>query len=154
MIRKAQKKDIPFLNKLLSQVDLVHHKGRPDLFKIGNKYSDEQLAKIIEDQNTPILVCVDELDRVLGYCFCIFIQHVNNSILTDVKTLYIDDLCVDENIRGKGVGKKLYDSAVKLAKENGCYNLTLNVWSCNQNALKFYQKCGLVPQKIGMEKIL
>ena len=74
MIRKAQKKDIPYLNKLLSQVDLVHHKGRPDLFKIGNKYSDEQLAKIIEDQNTPILVCVDELDRVLGYCFCIFIH--------------------------------------------------------------------------------
>ena len=51
-------------------------------------------------------------------------------------------------------GKKLYEFVVKFAKEEGCYNLTLNVWSCNESAMKFYEKCGLVPQKIGMEYIL
>ena len=89
-----------------------------------------------------------------GYCFCIYQQHENNSVLTDIKTLYIDDLCVDETLRGKHIGKELYESAVKLAKETGCYNLTLNVWSCNQSALKFYESLGLLPQKIGMELIL
>ena len=51
-------------------------------------------------------------------------------------------------------GKDLYEYVLKFAKERGCYNVTLNVWSCNESAMKFYAKCGLVPQKVGMEKIL
>ena len=74
--------------------------------------------------------------------------------MTDIKTLYIDDLCVDEKLRGKHIGKELYEAAVRLAKDSGCYNLTLNVWSCNPSAMSFYQSLGLVPQKIGMETIL
>lgn len=132
----------------------MHHKGRPDIFKIGRKYSDTELETMLTDDLRPILVCTDENDEVMGYCFCILLQHVDNSVLTDIKTLYIDDLCVDETLRGKHVGKQLYDAAVALARESGCYNLTLNVWSCNPSALRFYEKCGLVPQKIGMEIIL
>ena len=154
MIRKAIEKDISKIGDLLSQVDLVHHNGRPDIFKIGKKYSDEELKIILKDEQRPILVCVDEKDEVLGYCFCIYQQHTNNSVLTDIKTLYIDDLCVDENLRGRHIGKELYNAAVDLAKKTGCYNLTLNVWSCNKSALRFYESCGLVPQKIGMEIIL
>ena len=95
-----------------------------------------------------------EENEVLGYAFCVFIQHLNNNILTDVKTLYIDDLCVDEYKRGMHVGKSLYDYVVSYAKAQGCYNLTLNVWSCNTSAMRFYEKCGLLPQKVGMELIL
>ena len=154
MIRLAQEKDIPKIGDLLSQVDLVHHKGRPDIFKSGRKYSDEELKLLLKDEKRPILVYTDEKDEVLGYCFCIFQQHENNSVLTDVKTLYIDDLCVDEAMRGKHVGKSLYEAAIRLARENGCYNLTLNVWSCNPSAMRFYEAQGLVPQKVGMELIL
>lgn len=153
-IRFAQEKDIEKIEDLLSQVDLVHHNGRPDIFKIGTKYSQAELVELLKDKNRPILVCVDKNDSVLGYCFCIYQQHINNSVLTDIKTLYIDDLCVDETVRGQNIGKRLYEAAINLAKENGCYNLTLNVWSCNASALRFYEKCGLVPQKVGMEKIL
>ena len=99
MIRRAQKKDIPKIEDLLAQVDLVHHNGRPDIFKIGKKYSEEELKVILKDETRPILVCTDESDEVLGYCFCIFQKHENNSVLTDIKTLYIDDLCVDETFR-------------------------------------------------------
>lgn len=154
MIRMAKEKDIPKIEDLLSQVCLVHHNGRPDIFKIGKKYSAEQLEELLLNNNRPILVCVDKNDEVIGYCFCIFQQHIDNSVLTDIKTLYIDDLCVDEKMRGKHIGKELYEAAVNLAKENGCYNLTLNVWSCNQSALKFYESQGLVPQKLGMELLL
>ena len=154
MIRLAQIKDIPKIGDLLSQVDMVHHLGRPDIFKIGRKYSDAELENLLQDSNRPILVATDENDTVMGYCFCIFQQHTDNSVLTDIKTLYIDDLCVDENLRGKHIGKELYNAAVEFAKQNGCYNLTLNVWSCNESAMKFYESCGLIPQKIGMEIIL
>ena len=154
MIRSASEKDIPKISDLLSQVDLVHHNGRPDIFKIGRKYSEEELVELLKDEKRPILVSVNEKDEVQGYCFCVLQQHINDSVLTDIKTLYIDDLCVDEALRGMHIGKELYEAAVVLAKDLGCYNLTLNVWSCNPSAMRFYEKCGLVPQKIGMELVL
>ena len=154
-IRRAKSTDISGINKLLCQVLEVHHEGRPDLFKTGaKKYTDEELLAIIADDKTPIFVGVDEKDAVLGYAFCIFKQLTNDNILTGIKTLYIDDLCVDEELRGQHIGKQLYEYVVQFAKESGCYNLTLNVWACNESAKKFYEARGLVPQKIGMECIL
>lgn len=154
MIRRAEEKDIKSISNLLSQVCLVHHNGRPDIFKVGRKYSEKELSAMLKDEMRPILVSVDEDDRVMGYCFCIFQQHKESSVLTDIKTLYIDDLCVDESLRRSGIGKELYEAALKLAGENGCYNLTLNVWSCNPSAMRFYEHMGLAPQKVCMEKIL
>ena len=166
-IRRATNADMQGINKLLHQVLMVHHNGRPDLFKPNvKKYTDEELKKIIADDNTPIFVAVENesetpasgwaesREGILGYAFCVFQQHVNNNILTDVKTLYIDDLCVDEEKRGLHIGKQLYEYVLDFAKEQGCYNVTLNVWTCNESAMKFYEKCGLLPQKIGLEKIL
>ena len=153
-IRRATNTDMDGINKLLLQVLMVHHNGRPDLFKPhAKKYTDEELAAILADDQTPIFVAVDDEERVLGYAFCIFKQLIGNNILTDIKTLYIDDLCVDEDKRGMHIGRQLYDYVVEFAKVAGCYNLTLNVWSCNTGAMKFYEKCGLVPQKVGMELI-
>lgn len=154
-VRMASEKDIDRIHELLSQVAMVHHKGRPDLFKYGQrKYTDDQLREILKDEKRPIFAAVDEDDRLLGYAFCIFQQHLDDNILTDIKTLYIDDLCVDETLRGKHVGTAIYEAVLDFAKKKGCYNVTLNVWSCNEKAMKFYQARGLKPQKIGMEVIL
>lgn len=155
IIRRAVESDMEGINKLLHQVLMVHHNGRPDLFKANvKKYTDEELASIIADDSKPIFVGVDEGNEVMGYAFCVFQQYVDNNILTDIKTLYIDDLCVDEDKRGKHIGKQIYEYVLDFAKGQGCYNVTLNVWSCNESAMKFYESCGLVPQKIGMEIIL
>ncbi len=154
-VRMATEKDIDRIHELLAQVALIHHNGRPDLFKYGrSKYTDEELKELLHDKQRPILAAVDENDRLLGYAFCVFQQYKSNNIMTDIKTLYIDDLCVDENVRGKHVGKTLYDAVLDFARAHGCYNVTLNVWSCNEAAMKFYQSCGLKPQKVGMEIIL
>ena len=154
-VRMAQEKDIARIHSLLAQVAMVHHKGRPDLFKPGkSKYTDEELKALLQDSNRPILAAVDENDCMQGYAFCIFQQYKNHNIMTDIKTLYIDDLCVDETMRGKHIGRLLYNAALDYAREHGCYNLTLNVWSCNESAMKFYESCGLKPQKVGMEILL
>ncbi len=154
-IRRAKEQDMEGINKLLLQVCLVHHKGRPDLFKYGaKKYTDEQLKAIIHDNSRPIFTAIDENGNVMGYAFCIFQQHIGDNILTDIKTLYIDDLCVDETLRGQHIGSRLYRAVLEYAREHHCYNVTLNVWSLNESAMKFYQACGLKPQKVGMETIL
>lgn len=154
-IRRARECDMKDINRLLVQVNMVHHQGRPDLFRAGKKkYTDEQLRELIHDDSRPIFVAVDDQERVLGYAFCIFQQHLDDNILTDILTLYIDDLCVDEAVRGQHIGKYLYGAVLAFARESGCYNVTLNVWALNEGAMKFYEKCGLKPQKVGMETIL
>ena len=153
-IRRASVHDADRINDLLRQVAAVHNRIRPDLFKAGQKkYTDAELLDIIRDDQKPIFVG-EENGQVLGYAFCVFQQHVNDNVLTDVKTLYIDDLCVDQSARGKGVGRALYDYAVRFARESGCYNLTLNVWAGNDSAQRFYEAMGMKPQKTGMECIL
>ena len=155
MIRKAEKKDIPKLLDLLVQVDMVHHNGRPDIFKgPATKYNEKELENILLDETTPVFVYTDEADIPLGHAFCVQKQVVGDSVLTDIKTLYIDDICVDENARGKHVGKSLFDYVINYAEENGFYNVTLNVWSCNASAMKFYKAMGMREQKIGMEMIV
>ena len=149
-IRTAEERDIPRLGELLLQVCRVHHQGRPDIFREGGrKYSDGELARLLADESRPILVAED--GRVQGYAFCIVQRHEGDGALCDGTTLYLDDLCVDESCRGQGAGKLLYEAVLELARSLGCQNVTLNVWACNPDAMRFYEKRGLKVQKIGME---
>lgn len=152
-IRRAEPRDIPAVLRLLRQVNLVHHQGRPDLFRLATKYGAEDLSAIFSNDDAPVFV-YDEDGAILGHVFCQIQTVQNDRLLCDRKTLYVDDICVDEAARGRGVGKALYTHVRDYARSLGCYNLTLNVWSCNPNALRFYERMGLVPQKVGMEQIL
>lgn len=153
MIRRAEKKDIPQIEKLLYQVNNIHAEGRPDLFKKDyKKYTEQELEEILLQEERPVFAAVDG-ETLLGYAFCVFQQPQGNN-MQPVRTLYVDDLCVDEKNRGQHVGKQLYDYVLEYAKKNGCYNVTLNVWACNESARRFYDKCGLRVQKTGLEIIL
>ena len=154
-IRKAEERDLDGILALLYQVNDVHAAGRPDLFIRGcTKYNKEELMDIINHPKTPVFVGIGPEGELAGYCFCIVEDHAESNNLRPVKTLYIDDLCVDEKQRGKHVGHTLYSFVKDYASANGFYNLTLNVWSCNPTAMKFYESLGMKPMKIGMEEIL
>ena len=153
MIRRAEKKDIQGLINLLYQVDAVHNGIRPDLFK-GNtsKYTEQELEEIINDNDKPIFVYDD--GKILGHAFCQISEVKNHRLLQDVKTLYIDDICVDEQSRGHHIGKALYEYVYNYAKSIGCHNITLNVWEGNDSAYNFYKQMGMHIQKTGMETFL
>ncbi len=153
-IRFAVAKDVPAILTLLRQVGRVHHEGRPDLFRAtAQKYSASQILAMLDSKDAPIFIA-EEKGEALGYCFCAVKDFSLDSVMANYKTLYIDDLCIDEGCRGQKVGTALYEAACKYAQKRKCYNVTLNVWCCNESAMKFYEKMGLKPQKIGMEKIL
>lgn len=156
IIRMAQESDIEDIERLLVEICNVHSEGRPDLFKKdGKKYNKNQIKEIINDENRPVIVAFDEENsKVLGYAMCVLQTVANNNALCDMKTLYLDDLCVEGQMRSNGIGKQIYDFVLEYAKKIGCYNLTLNVWECNEKAKRFYNKCGLTPQKTTLEKIL
>ena len=153
-IRFAQSRDIPGMIDLLKQVGQVHHEIRPDLFRSGaQKYDEAALEELLRDPSRPILI--GELEgKVAGYAFCILQETKGDPVLCDRKVLYIDDLCVEETLRGKGIASALYERVLEYARELGCHSVTLNVWCGNDSAMAFYEKCGLKPQKIGMEKVL
>ena len=154
-IRRAEKKDIPDILKLLVQVDMVHHKVRPDLFKgPATKYNAGELEEIIKDDKRPVFVYPGEDGQVLGYAFCIEQQYIGNNVMTDVRTLYIDDICIDEGARGKHIGTAIYEYVRAWAKKQGYYNITLNVWEGNDAAKSFYEHMGMKPFRYSMESIL
>ena len=153
MIRKANENDIQRILELLHQVNMVHYEIRPDLFKPNTtKYDEQELKALFNNENTPIFVYDD--GAVLGYAFCQVKEIIDDILLQDIKTLYIDDICVDETARGKHVGKALFDHVCGYASTIGCRNITLNVWEGNDPALNFYKNMGMQVQKTTMELIL
>ncbi|MBQ8426876.1 MAG: GNAT family N-acetyltransferase [Clostridia bacterium] len=154
-IRKAENKDILRLSTMLRQVQQLHADGRPDIFIAGtNKYSDQKIGEIISCEHTPVFVAVDDNDTAIGYAFCEIEDFHGTPNLKGRKVFYIDDLCVDENYRGNGIGTELYNFVLSVAKNMNCFHLTLNVWHLNQSAVKFYEKLGLKPLKTTMEQKL
>lgn len=154
IIRRAEVKDTAKVIDLLLQVHLVHSKERPDIFRRGSKkYTEDQLAEIFADDERPVFVAERE-GEILGYAFCVIEEIKDDKSLVDRKTLYVDDICVDEKRRGEHVGAALYEHVRREAKRRGCYHVTLNVWSLNPGAMRFYEKMGLVPMKTTMEEIL
>lgn len=150
-IRPAREQDIPGMISLLYQVGGVHHDIRPDIFRDGAlKYTPEALEELLKDEARPIFVCDDD-GFVAGYCFCVLKQFRDHETFTDRTEFYIDDLCVDENHRNRGIATALFSHAADYARQRHYDAVTLNVWCGNDSAMKFYEKAGLKPRNILME---
>lgn len=153
-IRRAQDRDTEKILKLLGEVLELHAKLRPDIFIPGStKYTREELHGIFRNEDTPVFVAADDSGEVAGYAFCVMKQPPFSTNMKPMKTLYIDDLCVDEGCRGQHVGTILFDYVKQFAREQGCYDITLNVWEGN-NAREFYDKMGMFVKETQMEIIL
>ena len=153
MIRLATTNDIPRLLELLHQVNMVHYERRPDIFKPHTtKYNAEQLQDLLAQPDKAIFVYEDE--GVQGYAFVQMEDVHDDILLQDMRTLYIDDICVDEQARGKHVGKQLFEHVRAYAEKLGCGAITLNVWEGNDAAMAFYRKLGMSVRKTCMEMMI
>lgn len=154
-VRRAKEGDIPEILRLLVQVNMVHHRIRPDLFKgPATKYTEEELRRLIERTEDPIFVLPRSDGTIAGYIFCQATEVKESELRCGIRTLYIDDLCVDEACRHMHAGEKLYRHAAEYARKQGFYNVTLHVWGGNEPARRFYEKMGLRPQYTCMEVVL
>lgn len=153
-IRKAEKKDAPRINELLKIIAELHHEGRPDIYAGGFKYSVKDIEKKLSDDSELILVAVNDDDYVLGYTMSKLYEVQPKGVLAGYKKMYIDDVCVDESFRHEGVGRALLLATREYAEKAGCHLAELNVWAFNENAVKFYESCGMKKQRIYMEYIL
>ncbi len=155
LIRRAENKDTGGVLKLLHQVLEVHAALRPDLFISGTtKYSGEELQRLFSDESRPVYVAVNGDDAVLGYAFCILEEPDGAANMAPHRTLYLDDLCVDQEARGHHIAKRLFEHVKEEARRMGCYDITLNVWEGNTAAEEFYRAMNMRPKKTMLEYIL
>lgn len=154
-IRNAEEKDIPRIIELLGQVLKIHADIRPDIF-IPNttKYTAEELTALLKNKEKPIYVAVNKEDVCLGYAFCQLKRQPFSNNMVQFQSLFVDDLCVDQEARGQHIGESLFEYIKQKAKEMGCYEVTLNVWAGNTSAEKFYEKMGMKTKERQMEYIL
>ena len=154
-ISRATKKDIPQITGLLGQVLQIHADIRPDIFiSATTKYTSEELESMLQEEEKPVYVAADEQDNCMGYAFCQLREQPFSNNMVPFKMLFIDDLCVDQNIRGQHIGEQLFEHVKREAKRLGCYEVTLNVWAGNTSAEKFYEKMGMKTKERQMEYIL
>ncbi|MBR4910453.1 MAG: GNAT family N-acetyltransferase [Clostridia bacterium] len=150
VIRKAEKRDAGGMLLLLSQVLSVHAAIRPDIFIPGTtKYTERELYELIE--KSPVYVAAGENGEVLGYAICVLRGVQFSNTMHKRSTLFIDDFCVDENARGRGIGSALFGYVKERARELGCDDITLVVWEGNDSARAFYEKMGMKPKETIME---
>ncbi len=149
--RRARIDDAHQIIVLLNQVLAVHNKIRPDIFlPSGSKYTTSQLEEIISNDNTPIFVAEDD-NQIIAYAFCVINSIKSSTFMRDMKSLYIDDLCVLDGYRKQGIGGKMLDYVLDFARENGVEQITLNVWQGNEPAISFYKDKGFSPLKTTLE---
>lgn len=155
MIRKAEERDIPRIIELLGQVLQIHADIRPDIFIPGTtKYTVDELKELLKNKENPIYVAVNKADVCVGYAFCQLREQPFSNNMVPFKSLFIDDLCVDQQERGQHIGESLFNYVKNEAKRLGCYEVTLNVWTGNTSAEKFYEKMGMKTKERQMEYIL
>ncbi|VUC67722.1 GNAT family N-acetyltransferase [Streptococcus pseudoporcinus] len=153
MIPLVERKDLSAIEALLREISQVHHEVRPDLFKAESlKFSLEDLVELLGNPDKPIFV-YEKDGKVRGHLFLEF-KICDKNGRYPKKSLYIDDLCVAQESRHRGIGQKLLQFAESYGRSQGAYHLTLNVWYANQGAYQFYDNAGFRPQQIQIEKML
>jgi len=75
--------------------------------------------------------------NIIGYVTYFFTYHTWIG-----KCLYMDDLYVVDAYRHKGIGKKLLETVIDIAKTQGCHKLRWQVSNWNKNAQEFYKSMG------------
>lgn len=151
IIRKAKIGDFQGIHKLIMQVHKLHVNERNDIYKDVDPMNAEEFRTELSNSNNIYLIAELE-NEIIGICFSQIKKISNNKIMKNRKILHIENICVDENLQKKGIGKKLYNQIVELAKEKNIDNIELMVWGFNENAIKFYENLGMNIKNLKFEQ--
>lgn len=143
-IRNMVLDDYKEVDRLMAQVHKLHVNGRPDLYiDVEHIYSFNQYKQMVENEDM-ITILAETEEKVVGICM---VSMRARTGMVNRRTAYMDDLCVDETCRGKGIGKALFLYAKEQSMKMGAERLDLMVWNFNDDARHFYEKMGMTPQR-------
>ena len=147
MLELAVETDREAVNRLACQVHAMHVAWRPDIFEMPREmYPPERFREAIAERS---LYVARLHSAVVGYV------SLNDSPgLVKRKVLLIDEIAVEETLRGQGIGTEMMGDVRALAKTLGCTSLQLGVYPQNDAAVAFYQKCGFTVRSLEMQRKL
>lgn len=149
MLELAQLSDREAVNTLARQVHALHVQWRPDIYEMVDElYPEERVREGIAARE---LYVAKLAGRVVGYVSLKF-KDYNHPGLVTRKVMVIDEICVEQSLRGQGIGKAMMEDVHALAKAFRCTDLQLGVYPQNDDAVGFYQKCGFTIRSIDMQK--
>lgn len=148
MLELATEHDWEAVRRLSVQIHDLHAAWRPDIYY----HSEEPLPKeaFLEGIRDRLLYVAKMHGNTVGYVVLKLMQKGGPGI-HERKLLRLDSICVDEALRGQGIGKMMVSDVRALAKAFGCSELLLGVHPENDGAVAFYQKCGFMIRTINMD---
>ncbi|MGV8945758.1 MAG: GNAT family N-acetyltransferase [Lutibacter sp.] len=145
--RKATKEDVPFIVKMLAN---------DKLGKLREKYQEplpetyyNAFETINSDKNQELMVVEYENDAEIAGTFQLtFIPYLSYQGRSRAQ---IENVMVKDDLRGKGIGQKMFEWAIKRAKERNAHLLQLTSDKQRPRAIKFYEDLGFVASHEGMK---
>lgn len=151
-IRKIRNEDKKEVINLLMQMQELHCKNRPDIFKnITKKEAEKEIEEVMGNKEREIIVAVNEKNEICGLVIFKIKEIKDKSNLKDAKILHIGKIGVDEKYRRKGIGKLMMEEINKIAKKLKCDRIELDCWSFNEGAIGFYKSQGMKIQRLNFE---
>ena len=151
-IRQATIDDAQTIATLNMAVQQLHHQARPGDFKPPSDSADmvKHYQEILQSPNDRILI--GEVDgQAVGYVYVRLFRFPENPFTYAVDAVYIDQMSVHHDHRGKGYGRQLVEAVIDLARREDISRVTLNVWLFNVEAIGFYEKLGFSAMSQAME---
>ena len=153
IMRNAKFSDFNDVNNLMLELHNLHVKNRNDIFKATDSPMKEEYFKdLLNNQDVKLFVIENlENSEILGYSNLKLMNTPNIDIVVKSKYIYIDDFCIKQAYKRKGIGKKLFNFILEYAKQQGVESVQLNVWSFNEDAIEFYNFMGMKERNVRME---
>lgn len=150
-VRYAKREELESVNKIRKQVNEVHAKGRPDVFREDGWQVIEPLVyKRFDEENSGVIVAAIE-EEIVGFAVVQYIVRPESPFKKEQKFFHIEEFGVDENHRRKGIATAIIEFARKDAKERGFHRVELDMWEFNAGALAFYESVGFRTMRRYME---
>ncbi len=148
MLELARESDWAAVNRLSRQVHDLHAAWRPDLYySCDAPLPKEAFGDAIRNRT---LYVTKLADTVAGYVLLSILEKGGEGVV-EHKALRLDAICVDDALRGHGIGKAMVADVRALARAFGCREVILGVHPENDGAVAFYQKCGFFIRTIHMD---
>ena len=141
-IRQADTTDIDIIEKLNREVQEIHIRNYPHIFKeTSSEEVKSWIRSLLEAKNVYIFMACEETE-IVGYVICRTLTQPENPFKYAEKFAYIDHICVTQSQRRHGVGRKLMEHAIAHAVNLGFDRIELDVYYKNTNAREAFEKIG------------
>jgi GNAT superfamily N-acetyltransferase len=131
--------DVPALSGLLSELFSQETEFTPN-----DDAQRRGLARIIASPDVGIILVARDGGAALGMVNILFTV----STALGERVAILEDMVVSSRTRGVGIGGRLLEQAIKVARENGCRRITLLTDRTNDSAQRFYGRYGFVPSSM------